>query len=147
MSMNRIIIIPHDTDEFSQGASVAISINLLFAGILTILIPSINREFRIEGTLGFFAGMNVVAFVLVYLFVEETKRLPLEELEKVYDSPKLDFARHQLFKRLPYHIKLLLSCFGDVEEPESFDEIVLRRRAGDQSDTSDDDVPQRPGTD
>ncbi|KAJ4309901.1 hypothetical protein N0V84_011256 [Fusarium piperis] len=116
-------------------------------GILTIWIPSINKEFRIEGTLGFFAGMNVVAFILVYLFVEETKRLPLEELEKVYDNPKLDFARYQLFKRLPYHAKRLLSCFGDVEEPESFDEIVLRRRAGDQSDTSDDDVPQRPGTD
>ena len=131
-----------------QGASVAISINLLFAGILTILIPSINREFKIEGTLGFFAGMNVVAFILVWLFVEETKRLPLEELEQVYDNPKFDFAKYQLFTRLPYHMKRLISCFGGVEEPESFDEIVLRRRrrAGDLADTSDDDVPQRPGT-
>ncbi|KAI8676368.1 hypothetical protein LRP88_10628 [Fusarium phalaenopsidis] len=130
------------------GASVAISINLLFAGIFTILIPSINREFKIEGTLGFFSAMNVVAFILVWLFVEETKRLPLEELEKVYDNPKFDFAKYQLFTRLPYHMKRLLSCFGDVEEPESFDEIVLRRRrrAGDPADTSDDDVPQRPGS-
>lgn len=129
-----------------QGASVAISINLLFAGILTILIPSMNREFKIEGTLGFFASMNVVAFILVWLFVEETKRLPLEELEKVYDNPKFDFAKYQLFTRLPYYMKLLLSCFGDVEKPESFDEIVLRRRAGDPADTSDDDVSQRPRT-
>jgi hypothetical protein len=130
-----------------QGASVAISINLLFAGILTILIPSINREFKIEGTLGFFAGMNVVAFILVWLFVEETKRLPLEELEKVYDSLKFDFAKYQLFTRRPYPMKRWSSCFGEVEEPESFDEIVLRRRrAGDQADTSDDEVPPRRGT-
>ncbi|KAL2694692.1 hypothetical protein Neosp_001278 [[Neocosmospora] mangrovei] len=130
------------------GASVAISINLLFAGILTILIPSINREFKIEGTLGFFAGLNVVAFILVWLFVEETKRLPLEELEKVYDNPKFDFAKYQLFKRFPYHMKRLASCFGEVEEPESFDEIVLKkaRRARDPADTSDDDVPPRSGT-
>ncbi|RSM06022.1 hypothetical protein CEP52_005957 [Fusarium oligoseptatum] len=129
------------------GASVAISINLLFAGILTILIPSINREFKIEGTLGFFAGMNVIAFILVWLFVEETKRLPLEELEKVYDNPKFDFAKYQLSERLPYHMKRLLSCFGGVEEPKSYDEIVLGRwRAGDPANTSDDDVSQRPGT-
>ncbi|KAM0427791.1 hypothetical protein ACHAPT_007248 [Fusarium lateritium] len=126
------------------GASVAISINLLFAGLLTILLPSINREFKIEGTLGFFAGMNVVAFILVYLFVEETKRLPLEELEVVYDNPKLEFAKYQLCTRLPYHWRRLMSRFGEVEEPDSFDEIALeRRRARDQVDTSDDDVPGR----
>lgn len=37
------------------------------------------------GALSIFAGLNVVAFFLVYLFVPETKRRTLEELQYTFD--------------------------------------------------------------
>jgi hypothetical protein len=48
------------------------------------------------GTLGFFAGLNIVAFVLIFFFVEETKQLTLEELDQVFDNPKSQFATYQV---------------------------------------------------
>ncbi|KAF5003939.1 hypothetical protein FDECE_9528 [Fusarium decemcellulare] len=82
-------------------------------GLLTILIPSINRTFRIAGTVGFFSGMNVIALILVFLFVEETKRLPLEELDEVFDRPKLEFAIEKLSK---FFSGVFGCCFEDASE-------------------------------
>lgn len=48
------------------------------------------------GTLGFFAGLNIVAFVLIFLFVEETEQLTLEELDKVFDNPKRQFVKERI---------------------------------------------------
>ncbi|RSL61874.1 hypothetical protein CEP53_004929 [Fusarium sp. AF-6] len=108
----------------------------------------INRVFKIEGTLGFFSGMNMAAFVLIYLLVEETKRETLEQLREIYDRPKLEFLKYHLFTDLPYRFKRLTACFGDAQKPETF-EVRLKRMGsgpGDEADTSDDDIPQRPGT-
>ncbi|KAF4470086.1 myo-inositol transport ITR1 [Fusarium albosuccineum] len=110
------------------GASVAIAINLCFAGLLTILIPRINAVFKMAGTLGFFAGLNVVAFVLIYLFVEETKQLTLEELEQIFNNPKRRFASYQLNTRLPFFLKKYLFFQWHIERPSNYDEYVLRDR-------------------
>ncbi|KAF3357672.1 hypothetical protein VdG1_05775 [Verticillium dahliae VDG1] len=47
------------------------------------------------GALGLFSGLNVVAFVLVFFLLEETKRRSLEDLDTVFEHSKRDFARHQ----------------------------------------------------
>ncbi|KAG5754181.1 hypothetical protein H9Q69_006413 [Fusarium xylarioides] len=104
------------------GASVAISINLFFAGLLTILLPRINAVFEMAGTLGFFAGLNIVAFVLIFFFVEETKQLTLEELDTVFNNPKRRFAHYQLTKRLPFLSKRYLLWRKDAERPLAYDE-------------------------
>ncbi|KAF4958512.1 hypothetical protein FSARC_11013 [Fusarium sarcochroum] len=110
------------------GASVAISINLFFAGLLTILLPRINAVFEMAGTLGFFAGLNIVAFVLIFFFVEETKQLTLEELDQVFDNPKSRFAHYQLAKRLPFISKKYLLWRKDTERPVEYDEWALEDR-------------------
>ncbi|KAF5019721.1 hypothetical protein F66182_8264 [Fusarium sp. NRRL 66182] len=111
------------------GASVAISINLFFAGLLTILLPRINAVFQMAGTLGFFAGLNLVAFVLIFFFVEETKQLTLEELDQVFDNPKSQFAREKLTERLPLIWK---KCFPgkkkNTERRHGYDEWALEDR-------------------
>ncbi|KAH7024090.1 hypothetical protein EDB80DRAFT_699202 [Ilyonectria destructans] len=108
------------------GASVAISINLLFAGLLTILLPTINKTFKITGTLGSFAGLNVVAFILIYFLVEETKRLTLEELDDVYDNPKSMFAGYQLKRKLPYYFnRYVLFRREGNEELESYETYAM----------------------
>ncbi|KAM5516494.1 hypothetical protein FOXYSP1_03445 [Fusarium oxysporum f. sp. phaseoli] len=107
------------------GASVAISINLFFAGLLTILLPRINAVFEMAGTLGFFAGLNIVAFVLIFVFVEETKQLTLEELDTVFNNPKSRFAHYQLTKRLPFLSKRYLLWKTDAERPLAYDEWAV----------------------
>ncbi|CZR38379.1 uncharacterized protein FPRO_06430 [Fusarium proliferatum ET1] len=107
------------------GASVAISINLFFAGLLTIILPRINAVFEMAGTLGFFAGLNIVAFVLIFFFVEETKQLTLEELDTVFNNPKSRFAHYQLTKRLPFLSKRYLLWKKDAERPLAYDEWAV----------------------
>ncbi|KAL4729680.1 hypothetical protein ACLX1H_004102 [Fusarium chlamydosporum] len=112
------------------GASVAISINLFFAGLLTILLPRINALFKMAGTLGFFAGLNIVAFILIFFLVEETKQLTLEELDQVFDNPKSQFVTYQITNRIPFVSKKYLLWRRDAERPQAYDEWALENRQG-----------------
>ncbi|KAI0856938.1 sugar transporter-domain-containing protein [Xylaria cubensis] len=78
------------------GCAFAIAVNLGFAGLLTIGFPTINNSLHPSGSLGLFSGFNFLAFVLVYLLVEETKELSLEDLSYVLNGSKRRFVRYQL---------------------------------------------------
>lgn len=45
--------------------------------------PRLLRALSPQGAFGFYAGLNAVAFCLIYLYVPETKQLTLEELDQV----------------------------------------------------------------
>ncbi|KAM0550608.1 hypothetical protein ACHAPJ_008866 [Fusarium lateritium] len=112
--------------EAATGGSIA---GIIFIyRLLTILLPRINAVFEMAGTLGFFAGLNIVAFVLIFFFVEETKQLTLEELDQVFDNPKSRFAHYQLAKRLPFISKKYLLWRKDAERPVAYDEWALEDR-------------------
>ncbi|KAK9414185.1 hypothetical protein SUNI508_02284 [Seiridium unicorne] len=80
----------------------AISLNLFFAGLLSLPFPRLLFSLRPAGALGLFADLSMVAFVLVFLVVEETKQKSLEGLDFVSGVPKRDFMRFQIFKYLPW---------------------------------------------
>lgn len=84
------------------GCAFAVSVNLFCAGILSICFPGINASFSSPGCLGAFAGFNLLAFVLVFLFVEETRLVSLEDLDFVYAVPKSTFTQFQVFAYLPW---------------------------------------------
>ncbi|KAK6081990.1 hypothetical protein SCUP515_02769 [Seiridium cupressi] len=84
------------------GCAFAISLNLFFAGLLSLLFPRLLFSLRPAGALGLFAGPSMVAFVLVFLVVEETKQKSLEDLDFVFGVPKRDFMRFQISKYLPW---------------------------------------------
>ncbi|CVL00435.1 related to myo-inositol transport protein ITR1 [Fusarium proliferatum] len=100
------------------GASLAISINLLFAGLLAWLQPLLVAGIRFGGTLGVFAGLNVVAFVLIFLLMEETSGVPLESLGYVFNQPKKDLIHFQLFEVLPWFGRFILGRSSLAERPE-----------------------------
>ncbi|KAI1374386.1 hypothetical protein F4677DRAFT_447380 [Hypoxylon crocopeplum] len=87
------------------GCAFAIATNLLFAGLIQMFFPSIYARLRDGGSLGLFAGLNLVAFVLVFLLVEETKRRSLEDLDLVFAVRKRDFVRHQVRTYLPWFFR------------------------------------------
>jgi hypothetical protein len=67
------------------GMAVSVAVNLLGAGILVLVFPMLMHRIGTTGSLSIFAGLNIVAFFLVYLFVPETRRRTLEELQFTFD--------------------------------------------------------------
>ncbi|KAK2598744.1 hypothetical protein N8I77_012133 [Diaporthe amygdali] len=105
------------------GCSVAIAVNLFFAGVLTLVYPELDRAFNHWGALALFAAFNLVAFVLVFLLVEETKGFSLEDLSMVFAVPKHKFIAFQL-KYLGYlwrrHVRGSKKDEPEEEEPEFY---------------------------
>ena len=60
------------------------------------------RALTPQGAFGAYAGFNVVALVLIYLFVPETKQLTLEELDNVFSIPVSEQIRYQTFTVVPH---------------------------------------------
>ncbi|ODA76026.1 hypothetical protein RJ55_08308 [Drechmeria coniospora] len=105
------------------GAAFAISINFFAAGLLSIFFPRINSKLGGAGSLGLFSGLNIVALVLVFLLVEETKRRNLEELDHIFAVSKREFMRFQVSRRLPWLIRRYL-CGRRETRPELYRDLT-----------------------
>jgi hypothetical protein len=62
--------------------------------------------------------LNVIAFVLIFLLMEETSGVPLESLGSVFDQPKRDLIRFQLKEFLPWFGRFILGRSSLAERPE-----------------------------
>ncbi|EHK23342.1 uncharacterized protein TRIVIDRAFT_133172, partial [Trichoderma virens Gv29-8] len=109
---------------FFLFASWAIAINLGFAGILSIVFPRVNSGLKEIGSLGLFSGLNVVALVMVFLLVEETKRRTLEELDHIFAVSKRKFMRFQLFEYLPWLIQWYIFGRRSNPRPELYEDVI-----------------------
>ncbi|KAK5127076.1 hypothetical protein LTR85_008436 [Meristemomyces frigidus] len=115
------------------GMSFAVFVNLFGAGLLTLFVPSLTIAIGHPGLLGIFAGLNVVAFFLVFFFVRETAgaavggsssggmvSISLEELNYIFNMTTKKYIEYQLNVMVPWtwrHLgKLLL--FQHVDPPE-----------------------------
>lgn len=58
-----------------------------------------------QGAFGFYAGLNIIALILIFLFLPETKQRTLEELDYVFAVSTRRHAHFQLTKSLPYWFK------------------------------------------
>jgi hypothetical protein len=88
---------------------------LFWAAVLSITIPRMLNAMTPTGAFGFYAGLNVLAFCMIFLFVPETKQRTLEELDYIFAIPMRTFMRHQLFGVLPWWIKrYILRKKGEV---------------------------------
>ncbi|KAI0035865.1 hypothetical protein K488DRAFT_42360 [Vararia minispora EC-137] len=86
------------------GMSYATALLWFFNFVVAITFPRLLGAFRPQGAFGWYAAWNIVGFVLILLFVPETKALTLEELDQVFSVPTGTHATYQL-KALPHNIK------------------------------------------
>ncbi|EXJ82823.1 hypothetical protein A1O3_06638 [Capronia epimyces CBS 606.96] len=93
------------TIQREQGMAWAVCINNTFAGILSLTFPRMNTVMTPTGAFGFYAGLNLLAWFMIFCFVRETKQLTLEELDQVFSVPTKSFISHELKVWLPYFIK------------------------------------------
>ncbi|KAG8862493.1 hypothetical protein FRB96_001564 [Tulasnella sp. 330] len=69
------------------GMSFATATTWFFNFIVSITFPRLLGAFKPQGAFGWYAGWNAVGFMLILLFVPETKSLSLEELDQVFNVP------------------------------------------------------------
>lgn len=80
----------------------AVATNNFWASILSLTLPRMLQAMGAVGVFCFYAGVNLVALALIFLFVHETKQKSLEELDYVFGVPDRTHAKYQLFTVLPW---------------------------------------------
>ncbi|EIW76935.1 MFS sugar transporter, partial [Coniophora puteana RWD-64-598 SS2] len=86
------------------GMSFATATTWFFNFVLSITFPSLLLAFKPQGAFGFYAAWCMVLWVLILLFVRETKGKTLEELDQVFSVPARTHAAYGL-RQIPYGIK------------------------------------------
>ncbi|KAL8788510.1 MAG: hypothetical protein Q9195_007249 [Heterodermia aff. obscurata] len=85
------------------GMSFATSTTWTFNFILSFTWPSLLTAFKPQGAFAWYAVWCLIGWVLVLLFVPETKALTLEELDQVFSVPT--------WKHASYHLKAVVHTF------------------------------------
>ncbi|KAF2852553.1 sugar transporter-like protein [Plenodomus tracheiphilus IPT5] len=93
------------TIQREQGMAWAVCINNTFAGILSLTFPRMNTVMTPTGAFGFYAGLNLIAWGMIFCFVRETKQLTLEELDQVFSVPTKTYLRYETKVWLPWFVK------------------------------------------
>ncbi|CAG8262557.1 unnamed protein product [Penicillium olsonii] len=88
-----------------QGMAWAVCINNTFAGALGLTFPRMTTVMTQTGAFGFYAGLNLIAWGMIFCFVRETKQLTLEELDQVFSVHTGKYIHHELTVWLPWFIK------------------------------------------
>jgi len=96
-------VFPLSHREVGMGWAVATC--LFWAAVLSISFPAILAAFTPTGAFGFYAGLNVCAFVMIFFFVPETKQRTLEELDYIFAVPTSKFCAYQTGKAAPWWFK------------------------------------------
>jgi MFS family permease len=108
-----------------MGMSFAVATNLFFASVLSVTFPRILAVFGAVGAFGFYAGLNVVALVMIFFLLPETKQRTLEELDHVFAVPTSRHISYQGGTFLPYWIKkwVLFQRDAYLEPLYNFEEV------------------------
>lgn len=93
------------TIQREQGMAWAVCINNTFAGILSLTFPRMQTVMTPTGAFGFYAGLNLIAWLLIFCFVRETKQLTLEEIDQVFSVPTRKFIGYEMKVRVPWYLK------------------------------------------
>ncbi|KAK5132015.1 hypothetical protein LTR08_000436 [Meristemomyces frigidus] len=105
------------TIQREQGMAWVVCINNTFAGILSLTFPRMNHVMTPTGAFGFYAGLNLIAWFMIFCFVRETKQLTLEEIDQVFSVPTKSFISYEMFVWLPWFIKRKIFRQNIVKPP------------------------------
>lgn len=87
------------------GMSWAVATNNFWAAVLSLTFPRMLQAFGPQGSFGFYAGLNIIALVAIFLFLPETKERTLEELDYVFAVSTRQHAKYQATEVLPWWMK------------------------------------------
>jgi len=86
------------------GMSWAVATNNFWATAVSLTFPRMLSAFGSQGAFGFYGAMNALAFVMIFLWLPETKQRTLEELDYVFAVPTRTHMKYQLTEVLPWWV-------------------------------------------
>lgn len=89
-----------------------------WSAVLGLTFPRILIAFKTQGAFGFFAGLNIFMFVLIFLFVPETKQRSLEDMDYLFAVPTRSFISFEVRKTTPWFFKRYITRSTKEEKPE-----------------------------
>jgi len=115
------------------GMAWAVATNNFWASVLSLSFPYMLNAFTPQGAFGFYAALNLLALVLIFLFMPETKQRSLEELDYVFAVPVRTHARYQLTQVLPWFFRrwILLrkdAVCAELYRQEVKDDYIVPRK-------------------
>ncbi|KAJ2969943.1 hypothetical protein NQ176_g8414 [Zarea fungicola] len=111
------------------GMGFAVATCLFWAAVLGTSFPFLLHEAKPVGAFGVYAGFNVIAFVLIFLFVPETMQRTLEELDWIFAVPVGEFAAYQIKVNLPWFFKRYVLRQENATKPPLYHfEIVEKEK-------------------
>jgi len=102
------------------GMSWAVATNNFWASVLSLTFPRMLQALTPQGAFSFYAGLNIVALVMIFLWLPETKQRTLEELDYVFAVPTRTHMKYQFTQVLPWGIKHYILRRKGLVEPELY---------------------------
>lgn len=102
------------------GQSFAVATNNFWASVLSISLPRMLRAFKPQGTFGFYAGLNFIAFWMIFWWLPETKQRTLEELDYVFAVPTRTHMKYQQTVVGPHFVKKYILRKQGLTEPKLY---------------------------
>ncbi|CAG7554751.1 unnamed protein product [Fusarium equiseti] len=107
------------------GMGFAVATCFFWATVLGISFPFVLEQLHTVGAFGLYAVFNLIAFIMIFFWVPETKQRTLEELDWVFAVPTKKFASYQLRVALPYWFKRWVFLRKDTTKKRLYEfEIV-----------------------
>jgi hypothetical protein len=72
------------------GMAWAVATCLFWAAVLSITFPRMVGAMTVTGAFGFYAGLNLIAFCMIFLFLPETKQRTLVNQTPILHLDKAD---------------------------------------------------------
>jgi hypothetical protein len=102
------------------GMSWAVATNNFWASVLSLTFPRMLQAFTPQGAFGFYAGLNVVAFFMIFLWLPETKQRTLEELDYVFAVPTRTHMKYQVTQVMPWWFKRYVFMRKGLPSPQLY---------------------------
>ncbi|KAL8818156.1 MAG: hypothetical protein Q9191_008001 [Dirinaria sp. TL-2023a] len=88
------------------GMSFACSVNYLLAGLLALTVPQLNHALGPTRLLGLFAGLDIIAAILAWLFVSGTAQITtLEDMNYIFGVLTARHVQYQIKESLPWTLR------------------------------------------
>lgn len=84
------------------GMSWAVATCLFWASVLSVTFPLMLDRLGVLGSFGLYSVFNIIALIMIFLWVPETKQRTLEELDYIFGVPTRVFMKYQVTKALPW---------------------------------------------
>jgi MFS family permease len=102
------------------GMSWAVATNNFWASVLSLTFPRMLLAFKPQGAFGFYAGLNLVALLMIFLWLPETKQRTLEEMDYIFAVPMRTHMKFQAGKMFPWWFKRYILRRKGVPAPQLY---------------------------